>query len=133
MPLKKVVIFCMLAGMFIPFILLTDIYPFFRFGMFAEPVRQAIQMEQFAIRYLDKKQQKHLLNLAEVGLSSATYLMRNYFYRNQSEELLKNIHQIFPQSEQVFEWQLLRITSPIGLLNQADTTQVSVFRPAIHL
>ena len=123
----------MLTGMFIPFILITDVYPFFRFGMFAEPVRQAIQLEQFAIQYVDHQQQRHLLNMDEIGLSSATYLMRNYYYRNQSEKLLKNIHQIHPHSGQVLEWQLLRITTPVGLTHQADTTQVAVFRPDKNL
>lgn len=133
MQLKRVVILTILTGIFIPFILLTDFFPFFRFGMFAEPVKQAIQMEQFAIRYTNNRQQTHLLDLSKVGLSSATYLMRNYFYRNQSKRLLANIHQIFPQSGQVKEWNLLRITSPIGLPHQTDTTQVAIFRPGENL
>lgn len=116
----------MLLLVWIPFILLTDIYPFFRFGMFAEPVKQAVQLEQFAIRYKDTNGQLHLLSPLQSGLSSLAYLMRNYYYRNESVQLLNHIHTIYSQKQKIpiAEWQLLRITSPLSRF-RPDTTLVA--------
>ena len=102
----------MISLLWIPFVLLTDLYPFFRFGMFAEPVREAIQMEQFAIRYTSFNQRQHVLTPKQLGISSLDYLLRNYYYRNQAIAFLENIHTIYPDNHIVSEWQFLRITSP---------------------
>lgn len=40
-----------LVGIIFPFIFLKDIYPFHRFGMFAEPVKHQAQYETFYIFY----------------------------------------------------------------------------------
>ncbi len=39
------------GGIIIPFIFLTDLYPFHRFGMFAEPIKHQAQYEKFYIFY----------------------------------------------------------------------------------
>lgn len=124
---QQIVTGSMLTAILVPFILLTDIYPFFRFGMFAEPVTQRSQLEQFAIRYIQQNQTAHLLNPAEMGLGSLSYLMRNYYYRQQSGILLQNIHHIY--NADVREWQLLRITSLPDNPAQTDTTTVATYRP----
>ena len=110
--------------LWIPFVLLTDLYPFFRFGMFAEPVREAIQMEQFAIRYTSFNQGQYVLTPKQLGISSLDYLMRNYYYRNQATDFLENIHTIYPNKHVVSEWQFLRIISPTQVY-QPDTTIVA--------
>lgn len=40
-----------LAGILFPFIFLKDVYPFHRFGMFAEPLNYQAQYEKFYIFY----------------------------------------------------------------------------------
>lgn len=131
--LQQIVICGMLTAILIPFILVTDVYPFFRFGMFAEPVRDEIQLEQFAIRYIGHNQAMHILDPAEIGLGSLTYLMRNYYYRKQSEFFLRNIHQVYQARIKVREWQLLRITSLPEQPSQTDTVAVATFRPDVDL
>ncbi|UZR94610.1 hypothetical protein [Chondrinema litorale] len=75
----------------IPFILQKSIFPFYRFGMFAEPVINKVQTEKFEILIEYNKHKKEVFNAQERGLyeSIFTYLMRNYYYRNQTEEILK--------------------------------------------
>ena len=126
--MKKVIIWSMLILVWIPFILLTDIYPFFRFGMFAEPVVQSIQMEQFAIRYKDTNGQLHLVSALQIGIGSLPYLMRNYYYRNEAVKFLNHIHTIYPHKEltSIQEWQLLRITSPVAHFHP-DTLVVATY------
>jgi hypothetical protein len=127
MSVKKVVIVSMIVAMWVPFVLLTDLYPFFRFGMFAEPVREAIQMEQFAVRYIAAGQGQQVLTPEQLGISSLAYLMRNYYYRNQSVEFLRHIHTIYPGRHVVKQWQLLRITSPHAVY-RPDTAVVATYR-----
>jgi hypothetical protein len=126
MSVKKVVIVGMLAALWVPFVLLTDMYPFFRFGMFAEPVRASIQMEQFAVGYVAVDRRQQVLSPEQLGITSLAYLMRNYYYRNQSLTFLKHIHAIYPERHVVKQWQLLRIASPAGVF-QPDTVVVATY------
>ncbi len=102
----------MLAGVTVPFVLLNDLYPFFRFGMFAEPVARAVQTENFLLGYTDVSGKTHFVQPAGVGLRSLPYLMRNYYYRGEAETFLRNIHRLHPKKNQIAGWQLLRVTSP---------------------
>jgi hypothetical protein len=126
MSVKKVIIVSMLTALWVPFVLLTDLYPFFRFGMFAEPVRASIQMEQFAVGYVTADKQHKVLSPEQLGITSLAYLMRNYYYRNQSLVFLKHINAIYPERDVVKQWQLLRITSPAKIF-QPDTVVVAIY------
>jgi len=112
--MKRTVIFLMLLGVTVPFVLLTDLYPFFRFGMFAEPVQRAVQTERFVVRYLDAAGRPHAVAPADVGLGELVYLLRNYHYRGETERLLQRLHGLHPRRAEAAEWQLLRITTPAG-------------------
>ncbi len=114
----------MLLGVTLPFVLLTDLYPFFRFGMFAEPVSRTVQTERFILRYVDAGGTPYPVEPADVGLSGLAYLLRNYYYRGEAERLLANLHQLHPHKARAAEWQLLRITTPARTY-QPDTTIVS--------
>jgi hypothetical protein len=46
-----IVLLFIVMGIILPFIFLKDIYPFHRFGMFAEPVKHQTQYEKFYIFY----------------------------------------------------------------------------------
>jgi hypothetical protein len=102
----------MLAGITVPFVLLNDLFPFFRFGMFAEPVGRTVQTESFLLLYRDASGKTHPVQPAEVGLTSLPYLMRNYYYRGDAEKFLREIHNLHPHKARIAEWQLLRVTSP---------------------
>ena len=126
MSVKKILIVGMTIAVWVPFILLTDLYPFFRFGMFAEPVRESIQMEQFAIQFIAADGNWQVLSPEQLGISSLAYLMRNYYYRDQSAAFLRHIHSIYPARDSVKEWQLLRVTSPHAIF-RPDTSVAATF------
>jgi len=127
--LRNYVIITMLVCITIPFILLTDIFPFLRFGMFAEPVKTEIQKEYFEVSYLDASKKEKILDSKLIGIEPHFfyYLGRNYYYRKEPDKFLKNIAQIFKKYDNnVSEWQLKKITIPInGNKNNADTTIVT--------
>jgi len=113
----------------IPFVLQTDLYPLFRFGMFAEPVKRTVQSETFALRMIDLNGRQHLLSPEETGLGSLAYLMRNYYYRHQADTLLSRIDRLYPNRQRVRQWQLLRM---VGSGAQPDTLIVASFKPGTH-
>src|SRR5436189_63115 len=125
--LRNYVIITMLVCITIPFILLTDLFPFLRFGMFAEPVKTEIQKEYFEVSYLDDSNKEKKLDSKLIGIEPHFfyYLGRNYYYRKESGKFLKNIAQIFKKYDNnVSEWRLKKITIPLIIDNKniADTT-----------
>ncbi len=90
-----------LIGLLFPFILQQTFYPFFRFGMFAEPVRRTIQSEQFFLASLHEDG-KYNLNIAEatnIQKSNLDYLLRNYYYRKEADRFLEKLSPLFPISQ----------------------------------
>lgn len=90
-----------LAALLIPFIFQQTFYPFFRFGMFAEPIKRSIQTEQFFLA-VTKEDGMLDLEIAEAtGIEKSTleYLLRNYYYRNESEQFLKQVVMFFPEHQ----------------------------------
>jgi hypothetical protein len=90
---KNIMTTILLAGLLVPFVLLTDIFPFLRFGMFAEPVKKEIQTEKFILYKTTLSGKKELFNQEEIGINPNTfyYLCRNYYYRNQMQLFSDNI------------------------------------------
>jgi len=48
---KHLFLLFVFTGIILPFIFLKDVYPFHRFGMFAEPIKHQAQYEKFYIFY----------------------------------------------------------------------------------
>ena len=48
---KKYLFYFIFVGTILPFIFLKDVYPFHRFGMFAEPIKSKTQDEKFYVFY----------------------------------------------------------------------------------
>jgi hypothetical protein len=93
----------------IPFVLLTDLFPFFRFGMFAEPLKSSIQTELFQVITISDKGKEEVFNPDKMGINSAdfNYLCRNYYYRREGEIFLKNISKAYDIKD-VKEWIIQR-------------------------
>jgi hypothetical protein len=110
--LKNAVTVSITILVLIPFVLLTDLFPFFRFGMFAEPVRSSIQTELFRIITINEQGKEEVFNPDKLGINSAdfNYLCRNYYYRNEGETFLKNISAIYYRKD-LKEWMIQRISS----------------------
>ncbi len=122
---QKILIWLVLVWLGLPFVVMQDHYPLFRYGMFAEPVHEAIQTEQFFVRYSSPKAGNPLLQLfdpAQIGMPGPTYrlLLRNYYYRRQSQHLLQNLHRpLHRQGVPAERWALYRV------MNFQDTSLVA--------
>lgn len=127
----KTAITLTLALVLLPFVLQTDLYPLFRFGMFAEPVRREVQTETFVLRVVYRSGSQRIVSPPEVHLNSLAYLMRNYYYRREADTLLARIQRIHPQKASVREWQLLRVTSPVARY-RPDTAVVARLKTVSH-
>ncbi|MDB5273045.1 MAG: hypothetical protein JWO58_1412 [Chitinophagaceae bacterium] len=94
--IRQIVIFFFLLMSFIPFLLMTDLFPFMRFAMFAETVRAIPQKEFFTVEVLNARGGSQSLSERQIGLddSHLNYLARRYYYNGQldffSTELKKS-------------------------------------------
>lgn len=111
----------------LPFVVLTDFFPFVRFGMFAEPVKSSGQVEQFVI-LAQKVTQKTEINEQLMGLHKGQldYLYRNYYYRHQSDLLLKRVAGLVPKKSGIKCLSLYRLTRPLAQPN-ADSVLVATY------
>lgn len=109
----------MLTLITLPFIMVTDLFPFMRFGMFAEPIRHDIQKEYFQIVIYPENAKEEILNPQLVGIEDHFYgyIIRNYFYRGEGYLLLRKIETLLPSPSKKLE--LKRYRHQPGL---ADTT-----------
>jgi hypothetical protein len=109
----------------IPFVLLTDLFPFFRFGMFAEPVRSSIQTELFQIITINNQGKEEVFNPDKLGINSVdfNYLCRSYYYRNEGETLLRNISRAYYRKD-LKEWMIQRTYSQNGKKEAAIVARI---------
>lgn len=107
-----IIVSCIL--LWLPFIFLQDIFPFFRFGMFAEPVRYESQYERFVVFFAKKGQKKQVFEPESILLSKSHWdlLWRNVYYRKQIGEKL----QLFAESQKSRgeAWEVWRLRSNNG-------------------
>ena len=122
--LKYFIITITLVLIVLPFILLTDIFPFLRFGMFAEPVRQETQKEKLVVTYLVNENEKEF-DPKEAGIGDNTfyYLARNYYYRKEADSFLEKTSQLVPIK--ATEWRLKRIIFTNDNELRGDTVTVA--------
>ncbi len=89
-----------LLGLSVPFVLQQSFYPFFRFGMFAEPVKRDIQQEIFLLGGMraNGDTDMEISSYTEISKSNLNYLLRNYYYRNETQEFLDKAARLLPAS-----------------------------------
>ena len=126
--LKYKIIVIALLSVTLPFILVTDIFPLMRFGMFAEPVKRAVQTESFILTYLTSEGKEKIFHPEKIGIESHFffYLTRNYYYRGEAEQLFEKVGKA-PGLDNINikEWRLKKITTNIDSLVQTDTIIVA--------
>jgi hypothetical protein len=83
--LKKTIIIGFIGLLWLPFVLMNDIFPFFRFGMFAEPAQKLAVQEVFILTYSSNNQVNKIYDTNELGIDEAmlNYLARKYYYQKQ--------------------------------------------------
>lgn len=124
--LKKIGLWVLVLWFLVPFVLMTDLYPLFRYGMFAEPVKpqQTTEMLQLWWRNADNTWKK--FDSEQMGLSENHfgYVLRHYFYTHKTKQLFSQIEEIMlkKNNKTYKHWQIkqLRI-SP----THTDTTVVA--------
>ena len=123
---KNIVTTIMLLGLIVPFVFITDLFPFVRFGMFAEPIKSNIQTENFMVYATNKNKERFLVNPRLFGSNenSFLYLCRNYYYRNQLQEFSTNLLSTPPLVNST-KIEIFRISTNIN--NTRDTTLIGAF------
>ncbi len=126
--LKNIIITGFIAALILPFILITDFFPFARFGMFAEPVSPADTLKIFEADYY-QNHQWHNLDAKQFNMASGSfmYLAGNYFYRNQSKEFLLKLSKAIPDTA-IYAWRLKQIQIPGDNLQQSDTIIIEILK-----
>ncbi len=121
---KNIMTTIILTGLFVPFILITDIFPFFRFGMFAEPIRKNIQTEKFVIYSTDTNDRRRIFDPSTIGINSNTflYLCRNYYYRKETDLFARKI--FISSGKSLKKLELLRT---IDNSEKTDTIKIGTF------
>ena len=120
---KKVILIFLLVWFLVPFVFMTDLYPFFRFGMFAEPIKptQTTEMLQFWWKNAEGKSQLFQPQMIGLTENNFGYILRHYFYTDRIEQLFSQIHQnmLKKTKEKPIRWQLkqLRVSA-----HRTDTT-----------
>jgi hypothetical protein len=109
----------------IPFVLLTDLFPFFRFGMFAEPLKSSIQTEYFQIAIIYNNDKEAIFDPQETGVNSIdfNYLCRNYFYRKEGEAFLRKLSGVY-NKKGIREWTIKRTTYSAGKENKSTVARI---------
>ena len=126
MSLKQIVYSISFFLVLLPFILMTDLFPFLRFAMFAEPVEKIKNAEMFFVtNTVQGKEFRFNPEKYELQEESFQYLLRNYFYRGQSEALLKKLNTV-DSKQQV--WKLYQVTFPVANPDKKDTVMVATFK-----
>lgn len=107
----------------LPFILVSNFYPFFRYGMFAEPIKQGKKLEKFEIYYTTKENKKYTFSSQKIGFRNGhfQYIVRNYYYQGKSHFLLENLHNINIRKN-IKTWRLYQIEEELGIVASKDST-----------
>ena len=89
--LRNTVIIVSVLVLFTPFILISNLYPFMRFGMFAEKIEPSKGLEVFEVRL---KGQKSAVTKKEIAISDfmLNYLVRNYYYKGEIIACANNLY-----------------------------------------
>jgi len=97
MNFKNTTILAMFFCLFVPFVLLNNLYPFWRFGMFAEPVKSQVQTEKFKIYRFSASGHSEYFSPEKIGFdeNQFLYLARNYYYKSQTTFFLKEVRGLY--------------------------------------
>jgi len=108
--MQKRVTWLFFISLAIPFILMRDVYPMFRFGMFAEPVRKETLREKIIIYYGNTESLKEF-SAQMIGMNVSVFeqVKRKYFYLQKTPTLLSYLDSL--TGFQYPTWRLERIAT----------------------
>jgi len=94
---RNIIVTLSLLVLFTPFIFITNLFPFMRFGMFAEKVTTISGIEVFEVR-LKGKEIKVTKQEIPISHFMLNYLIRNYYYKGQINTCAINLYQLSKQT-----------------------------------
>jgi hypothetical protein len=98
---KKIVFILFLFAILLPFIFITDFYPFLRFGMFSEPLSNTTGYRVFQLQYKTIDSDSfHVYNPELHGMSTSLFdiIVRRYYYENKTVLLCDIINRMHNNS-----------------------------------
>lgn len=110
---KKIAIALLLV--WLPFLLINDFYPFFRFGMFAEPIKPSQSEELFILYYTNQQNSVYKFNTYQLGVDEGVfnYLVRKYYYQNKMNDFeikfRKSTQNLYSTHHDIKAWHLYRV------------------------
>ena len=112
--------------LWLPFVLMTDLFPFMRFGMFAEPVKTVQQTEYFIITLERDNIEKAIdPNTSGIPVQTLNYLARNSYYQKRANLLLSTVAKSAKiKAKDTLRLQVITIQKPNS---QIDTTLICTF------
>ncbi len=119
----------MFLTMLVPFVLVNNLYPCFRFGMFAEPIRNTVSVEKLLISFENSEGQEYIFFPAVIGLSEGhfSYVVRSYYYQGNIQQLFSQLHSIQKKSQKIKQWDLYRLQ--ISSTSPTDTSHLQTWLP----
>ena len=118
---SKIVLLVLVVALLLPFILVRDVYPFYRFGMFSKSVKHKSKLEKYYITTISLKDSTEKPFYAYPSQE----MVRKYIYRKQTKQLLQKFHQSLQtrpaEQNDVFSWQIYTISIPLKNPEAADT------------
>ena len=112
--------------LWLPFVLMTDLFPFMRFGMFAEPVKTTRQTEFFIITLKRGNNEKVIDPITSgIPVQTLNYLARNSYYQQRADELLSTVAK--SANIQANDTLRLKVITIQKSNNQIDTTLICTF------
>ncbi|MCS6796782.1 MAG: hypothetical protein RMJ97_07465 [Raineya sp.] len=128
----KKIIFITLVLVWLPFLLLTDIFPFLRFGMFAEPTKSTKQ-ELFELYTLENgKLRKFNTYLWGIDEGVFHYIVRKYYYQKRMNEFWEKIcftHRNLYPNDLPQTWELYQIIIKNGKKEQIFLARYAECKP----
>lgn len=112
MNVKKTITLFFFIATLVPFILVNSYFPFYRYGMFAEPAQKndLNNQELLFIRYTFKSDSSERFNPESIGIQEGHfgYMLRNFYYLNNVQQVFSQLHQISKKKHKIHSWKLYR-------------------------
>jgi hypothetical protein len=92
-------IWATLLLVWLPFLFITDFFPLFRFGMFAEPVLSKQRNQEIFRLYYAKNNNVYFFNTYFFGIDEGVfnYLVRKYYYQGKMKDFEKKFKKLIHQ------------------------------------
>ncbi len=113
----------------VPFLLQSNMYPLFYYGMFSEVLHQTNQQERLVIETTNASDITEIFLASSIGMDEGhfLYVVRYYYYHNKSQQLFSQLNQILKKSKKFKRWKLYKIIEIPSEIS--DTVDIVLWKP----